>query len=112
MVTSTISTQNAILPCTSPSNSSTHITAKSCDELLSLPCCSNNEASTFSSSCVIANHVQEIKKLKAQVTSLKKDLVKSHEGKSKLDKILSVQNPPMTRVDLDLSTTTRRSPMV
>ena len=34
VVTSTICTQNAILPCASPSNSSTHIIAKSCDELL------------------------------------------------------------------------------
>ena len=33
---STISTQNAILPCASPSNSSSHIIATSCDELL--PC--------------------------------------------------------------------------
>jgi hypothetical protein len=30
--------QNAILPCASPSNSSTHNIATSCDELLSLPC--------------------------------------------------------------------------
>ena len=94
VVSSTICTQNAILPCASPSNSSTHIIAKSCDELLSLPCCSNNEASTSSSSCVITNHVEEIKKLEAQVTSLKKDLVKSHEGKSKLDKMLSMQKSP------------------
>ena len=58
VVTSTISTQNAILPCASPSNSSTHIIAKSCDELCSLPCCSNNEASNFSSTCDITNHVE------------------------------------------------------
>ena len=32
------SSQNAILPCASPSNSSNHIISKSCDELLSLPC--------------------------------------------------------------------------
>ena len=83
--------KNAILPCASPSNSSTHIIAKSCDKLLSMPCCSNNEASTSSSTLVITNHVEEIKEFKAQVTSLKKDLVKSHEGKSKLDKMLSVQ---------------------
>ena len=94
MVPSTISTQNAISPCASPSNSSTHIIAKSCDELLSLPCCSNNEASTSSSTCDITNHVEEIKKLKAQVTSLKKDLVKGHEGKSKLDNMLSMHRSP------------------
>jgi hypothetical protein len=103
-------TQNALLPCASPSNSSTHIIAKSCDELLSMPCCSNNEASTSSSTCVVTNHVEEIKELKAQVTSLKKDLVKSHEGKSKLEKMLSVQQSPMTRVDLVISPTTTRSP--
>ena len=70
----TISTKNAILPCASPSNSSTHNVAKSCDELLSMPCCSNNDASTSSSICVDTNHVEELKELKAQVTSLKKDL--------------------------------------
>jgi hypothetical protein len=83
--------QNAILPCDSPSNSSTHNIAISCDELLSLPCCSNIKASTSSSTCVVTNHVEEIEELKAQVISLKKDLVKSHEGKSKIDKMLSVQ---------------------
>jgi hypothetical protein len=54
--------------------------------------------------------VKEIEELKAQVSSLKKDLVKSHEGKSKLDNMLSVQKSPMTREDLGLSLTTRRSP--
>ncbi|KAK1579564.1 hypothetical protein QYE76_037209 [Lolium multiflorum] len=88
------STQNAILPCASPSNSSTHNIAKSCDELSSLPCCSNNEGSTSSSTCVVTNHVEEIKELKAQVNSLKNDLVKSHEGKCKLDTMLSVQQSP------------------
>jgi hypothetical protein len=86
--------QNAILPCASPSNSSTHNIATSCDELLSLPFCSNNEASTSSSTCVVTNHIEEIKELKAQVSSLKKDLVKSHEGKSKLDIMLRVQKSP------------------
>jgi hypothetical protein len=86
--------QNAILPCASPSNSSTHNIATSCDELLSLPCCSNNEASISSSTCVVTNHVEEIEGLKAQVSSLKKDLVKNHEGKSKLDNMLSVQKSP------------------
>ncbi|KAK1618006.1 hypothetical protein QYE76_023523 [Lolium multiflorum] len=88
------STQNAILSCASPSNSSTHNIAKSCDELSSLPCCSNHEDSTSSSTCVVTNHVEEIKELKAQVTSLKNDLVKSHEGKCKLDTMLSVQQSP------------------
>ncbi|KAK1653947.1 hypothetical protein QYE76_071752 [Lolium multiflorum] len=50
--------------------------------------------STSSSTCVVTNHVEEIKELKAQVTSLKTDLVKSHEGKCKLDKMLSVQQSP------------------
>jgi hypothetical protein len=86
--------QNAILPCASPSNSSTHNISTSCDDLLSLPCCSNNEASTSSSTCVVTNHVDEIKELKAQLSSLKKNLVKSHEGKSKLDNMLRVQKSP------------------
>jgi hypothetical protein len=86
--------QNAILPCASPSNSSTDNIATSCDELLSFPCYSNNEASTSSSTCVVTNHVEEIEELKAQVTSFKKDLVKTHEGKSKLDKMLNVQKSP------------------
>src|SRR3954471_13022751 len=96
---STTSTQYAILPCASPCNSSTHNIPTSCDELLSLPCCSNNEASTPSSICIVTNHVEEIKELKAQVTSLKKDLEKGHEGKSTLDKVCVDKNPPMTRVD-------------
>ncbi|KAK1650409.1 hypothetical protein QYE76_068214 [Lolium multiflorum] len=50
--------------------------------------------STSSSTCVVANHVEEIKELKAQVSSLKNDLVKGHEGKCKLDKMLSVQQSP------------------
>jgi hypothetical protein len=79
------------LPCASPTNSSTQNIAKSCDELFSLPCCSNNEASNSYSTCVVTNHVEEIKEIKVQVSSLKKDLVKSHEGKSKLDNMLSVQ---------------------
>ncbi|KAK1601581.1 hypothetical protein QYE76_027272 [Lolium multiflorum] len=65
---------------------------------------SDSEASTASTSltnllplestCVVTNHVEEIKELKAQVTSLKNDLVKSHEGKCKLDTMLSVQQSP------------------
>jgi hypothetical protein len=86
--------QNAILSCASPSSSSTHDVAKSCDELLALPCCSKNNSSTSSSSCIATNHVGEINELKAQVTSLKKDLVKSHKGKATLDKMLSMQKSP------------------
>jgi hypothetical protein len=66
--TSTIS-QNTILPCASTSNSSAHTIATSSDELPSLPCCSNNEASTSTSTCVVTNHVEEIEDLKTQVTS-------------------------------------------
>jgi hypothetical protein len=63
--------QNAILPCASTSNSSTHTIATFSDELPSLPCCSNNEASTSTRTCVVTNHVEEIEELKAQVISLK-----------------------------------------
>ena len=87
---STSSTQNAILPCASPSNSSSHTIDTPCVGLLSLPCCSNNEVSTSSSTSISTNHIEEIKELKAQVTSLKKDLEKGHEGKATLDNILSV----------------------
>ena len=88
---STISTQNALLTCASPSDSSRHIIPNSCDELLSLPCCSNNEVSTSSSTFVDTNLVEENKELKAQVTNLKKDLEMCHEGNSTLNTILSVQ---------------------
>src|SRR3990170_2613937 len=40
---STSSTRNALLPCASPCNSSLHDIGTSCDELLTIPCCSNNE---------------------------------------------------------------------
>ncbi|KAK1662105.1 hypothetical protein QYE76_050264 [Lolium multiflorum] len=46
------------------------------------------------STCISTNHVEEIKELEAQVLSLKKDLEKRHEGKSALDKMLSVQQSP------------------
>src|SRR5664279_5004528 len=59
-----------------------------------MPCCSSNDASTSSSSCVDTNHAEEIKELKAQVSSLKKDLEKCHEGKSTLDNMLRVQKSP------------------
>mgnify|MGYP005837452615 CR=1 FL=1 len=92
--TSTTSSQDSILPCASPCNSSNHNVGTSCDELISLPCCSNNESYTSSSTCVDTNHVEEIKELKDQVTSLKQDLEKCHEGKSTLNNILSVQKSP------------------
>ena len=59
--TSTTFSQNAILPCASPHDSSMHNIDTSCDELLSLPCCSNDEAYTSYSTCVDTNHVEEIK---------------------------------------------------
>ena len=108
--TSTTTSKNAIFPCASPCNSSTHNVASSCDELLSLPCCSNNDAYTSCSTCVDTNHVEEIKELKAQVTSLKKHLEMCHEGKSTLNNILSVQKNPMTKVDLDSTPIRRISP--
>ncbi|KAK1594095.1 hypothetical protein QYE76_016715, partial [Lolium multiflorum] len=43
---------------------------------------------------VYASLHEEIKELEAQVLSLKKDLEKRHEGKSTLDKMLSVQQSP------------------
>ncbi|KAE8779552.1 40S ribosomal protein S5-1 [Hordeum vulgare] len=97
---STTSSQKAILPCASARNSSTHNVATSCDELLSMPCCSNNEAYTSSSTCVDTNHVEEIKELKAQVTSLKKDLEKSHEGMSTPNNVLCGQKSPNEKYGL------------
>ncbi|KAK1647437.1 hypothetical protein QYE76_065242 [Lolium multiflorum] len=43
---------------------------------------------------VYASLHEEIKELEAQVLSLKKDLEKRHEGKSALDKMLSMQQSP------------------
>ena len=91
---STTLINNAILPCASPRSSSTHNVGTYFDELLSMPCCSNNDASTSSSTCVVTNHVEERNELKAQATSLKKGLEKSHKGKSTLDNMLSVQQSP------------------
>src|SRR3954470_3275167 len=88
---STISTPNVILPCASPCNSSSHNHAISRDKLHSLPCFSYNVASTSFSNFVETNHVDEIKALKDQVTSLKNDLKRGHQGKAALNKILSVQ---------------------
>ena len=91
---STTITKNAKMPCASPSSSSTKNIGTSCDELLALPCCHNNEASTSSSAFVATNHVEPSKDLNAQATSLKKGLEKRHEGKSALDNMLSVQQSP------------------
>src|SRR4051812_29428495 len=88
---STTSTPNVIFPCASPCNSSSHNHAISRDELHFVPCCSNNVSSTSSSTFVETNHVEEIKELKAQVTSLKNDLKRGHQGKAALNKILSVK---------------------
>src|SRR4051812_49297916 len=51
-------------------------------------------ASTSSSTFVETKHVEEIKRLKAQVTSLKNDLKRGHQGKVTLNKFLSVQKFP------------------
>jgi hypothetical protein len=108
MVTTT--SQNATLPCASPCNSSTYNIATSYDELSSMPYCSNNKAYTSSSTCVVTNHAEEIKELKAQVTLLKKDLLKSHEGKSKLNKMLSAQKSPNDKSGLGfISNNNRKS---
>ena len=109
--TSTTTSQNTILPCASPCNSSTHNIGTSCDELLSLPCCSNDEAYTSSSTCVETNHVEEIKELQAQVTSLKKDLEKCHEGKATLNNILSVQKSPNDKGGLEFNSNKKKSKM-
>ena len=106
--TSTTFGQNAILPCASPRNSSMRNIGTSCDELLSLPCCSNVEAYTSSSTCVETNHVEEIKELKAQVTSLKKDLEKSHEGTSTLNNMLSVQKSPNDKCGLGFNSNKKK----
>lgn len=49
--TSTTFGQNAILPCASPRDSSMHNIGTYCDELLSLPCYSNDEA--YTSPCTL-----------------------------------------------------------
>jgi hypothetical protein len=70
---STTSTQNAILSCATPSNSSSQSYDTPCVGLLALSCFYNNEDSSFSSACISANHVEEIKELEAKILSLKKD---------------------------------------
>jgi hypothetical protein len=64
----------------------------------------NNEASTSSST----NHVEEIKELKDQVTSLKKDVEKHHEGKSTLDAILSVEKSPNDKSGLGFKSNNKK----
>ena len=66
---STTLTKNAILSCASPSSSSTRNIGTSCNELFSLPCCSNNDASTSSSTCVVTNHVEKRGEIKAQAAA-------------------------------------------
>ncbi|KAK1661204.1 hypothetical protein QYE76_049363 [Lolium multiflorum] len=68
----------------SPAASSRAPLARRCAALSCPPGCT----------CISTNHVEEIKELEAQVISLKKDLEKRHEGKSTLDKMLSVQQSP------------------
>src|SRR3954462_8412407 len=97
---STISTPNVILPCASPCNSSSHNHAKSCDELHPLSCCSNNEASPSSRIVVDINHVEEVKELKAQVTSLKKSLKRGQEVKTTLKNMWSGRRPPSDKSGL------------
>ena len=65
----TTSTKNATMPCASPCNSSFHTSNKSYVELHFVPSCSNNEASTFTSTCVATNLVGKTKEHKAQGTS-------------------------------------------
>ncbi|KAE8768376.1 hypothetical protein D1007_60162 [Hordeum vulgare] len=105
---STTSRQNAILTCASPRNSSTHNVATSCDELISLPFYSNNEAYTSSSTCADTNDIEEIEELKDQVTFLKKDLEKSHEGMSKLNNVFCVQKSPNNKGGLGLNSNKKK----
>jgi hypothetical protein len=100
---STSSTRNALLPCASPCSSSLHDIGTSCDEFLIMPFCSNNESSTSSSSFGNTNLVEENKELKAQVTSLKKDLEKC------CDNILSVQKDPQDKIGLDFISNKKKS---
>ncbi|KAE8768601.1 hypothetical protein D1007_59908 [Hordeum vulgare] len=105
----TTSSQSTIFPCASPRNSSTHNVATSCDELLSLPCCSNIEAYTSSSTCVDTNHAEEIEELKAQVTSLKKDLEQCHEGMSTPNNVLCEQTSPNDKNDVGVNSNKNKS---
>ncbi|KAE8792557.1 hypothetical protein D1007_32855 [Hordeum vulgare] len=105
----TTSSQSTIFPCVSPRNSSTHNVATSCDELLSLPCFSNNETYTSSSICIKTNHAEEIEELKAQVTSLKKDLEQCHEGMSTLNNVLCEQTSPNDKNDVGVNSNKNKS---
>ena len=100
---STPSTQSTLLSCASPCNSSLNHMTTTCDELLTMPCCSNNDAPTSSSSFVDTNLVEENEELKAQVTSLKKDLEKC------CDNILSVQKDPQDKIGLDFISNNKKS---
>ncbi|KAE8786622.1 hypothetical protein D1007_39531 [Hordeum vulgare] len=51
-------------------------------------------AKELANACVDTNHVEESEELKAQVTSLKKYLEKSHEGMSTLNNVLCGQKSP------------------
>ncbi|KAK1664249.1 hypothetical protein QYE76_052408 [Lolium multiflorum] len=53
---------------------------------------------------------EEIKELKAQVTSLKNDLVKGHEGKCKLDTMLSMQQSPNDKSGLGFKSNNKNKP--
>ncbi|KAE8794174.1 hypothetical protein D1007_31047 [Hordeum vulgare] len=99
----TTSSQSTIFTCASPRNSSTHNVATSCDELLFLPCCSNIKAYTSSSTCIDTNRAEEIEELKAQVTSLKKDLEQWHEGMSTLNNVLCEQTSPNDKNDVGVN---------
>ncbi|KAE8797637.1 hypothetical protein D1007_27104 [Hordeum vulgare] len=99
----TTSNQSTIFPCASPRNSSTHNVATSCDELLSLPYCSNIEAYTSSSTCIDTNRAEEIEELKAQVTSLKKYLEQCHERMSTLNNVLCEQTSPDDKNDVGVN---------
>ncbi|KAE8806023.1 hypothetical protein D1007_17808 [Hordeum vulgare] len=105
----TTSNQSTISPCASPRNSSTHNVATSCDELLFLPCCSNNETYTSSSTCIDTNRAEEIEELKAQVTSLKKDLEQCHEGMSTLNNVLCEQTSPNDKNDVGVNSNKNKS---
>ncbi|KAE8805580.1 hypothetical protein D1007_18246 [Hordeum vulgare] len=105
----TTSSQSTIFPCASPRNSSTHNVATSCDELLSLPCCSNIEAYTSYSTCIDTNRAEEIEELKAQVTSLKKDLEQCHEGMSTLNNVLCEQTSPNDKNDVGVNSNKNKS---
>jgi chromosome segregation ATPase len=100
------------MSCASPSDSSRHNIATSCDELVDLPCCSNNKASTSSSTCITTNLVEEIKELKAQVTSLEKDLEKCQEGNSTLNDMPSVPRFPKDKSGLGFNSNDRNKSKV